>query len=92
MVAWRFIRKFARTTESLQELTKKKVSIPACEDIMQQLKEKLISAPVPSFGKPYMVKTDASIKGLGAILSQMQSDETLYTPAGHCLLQNATTV
>ena len=83
----RFIRDFARIAEPLRELTRKNVSFhwtPACEDAMEKLKEKLITAPVlayPSFGEPYTVETDASISGLGAVLSQMQPDEKLHPVA-----------
>ena len=41
------------------------------------LKRKMQSVPVlvfPDFDKPFMLKTDASKEGLGAVLSQKQSD------------------
>ena len=48
---------------------------------MAQLKDCLTHAPVlayPSFDKPYMVETDASICGLGAVVSKIQDDAKLH--------------
>ena len=42
-----------------------------------RLKEMLIKAPIlsyPDFNRPFIIYTDASERGLGAILSQEQSD------------------
>ena len=41
------------------------------------MKEKITSAPVlvfPDFNKPFLLETDASEEGLGAVLSQKQDD------------------
>ena len=82
-----FISNFARVAEPLRELTRKNTAFrwtQACEDAMSQLKERLTTAPVlayPSFDKPFTVETDASISGLGAVLSQTQGDTKLHPVA-----------
>lgn len=46
-----------------------------CEEAFQSLKEKLISAPVlgyPDYSQPFLLQTDASGMGLGAVLVQIQ--------------------
>ena len=83
----RFISNFARIAEPLRELTRKDATFrwtQACEDGMTQLQERLTTAPVlayPSFDKPFTVETDASISGLGAVLSQVQEDKKLHPVA-----------
>ena len=54
--------------------------IPACSEAFQTLKEKLVSTPVlfyPWFGQDeeFILETDASGKGLGAIFSQCQDGQ-----------------
>ena len=52
-----------------------------CEWSFQALKMKLTSAPVfsyPSLRKPFVLETDASIEGLGAVLSQPQDDDLVH--------------
>ena len=46
-------------------------------EVVDILKRKVQSAPIlvfPDFDKPFLLKTDASKEGLGAVLSQKQSD------------------
>jgi hypothetical protein len=47
-----------------------------CSNAFKELKKKLITAPVlgyPDFSLPFIVETDASFHGLGAVLSQDQA-------------------
>ena len=51
-----------------------------CDTAFTQLKELLTRAPVlvyPSFGRDFLLETDASGVGLGAILSQKQEDGSI---------------
>ena len=74
----RFIPNFAKMAQPLHSLTRKGVQFvwdSDCQTAFDHLKQKLTQAPVlsyPSFDHPYIVETDASIQGLGAILSQEQ--------------------
>ena len=46
-----------------------------CEEAFQSLKEKLVGAPVlgyPDYSLPFLLQTDASREGLGAVLAQVQ--------------------
>ena len=83
----RFIDNFAKIASPLHSLTKKKSTFiwtTECQEAFELLKEKLTCAPVlvyPDFGKPFVLETDASIKGLGAVLLQRQSNSQLYPVA-----------
>uniref|UniRef100_K7EXH9 Gypsy retrotransposon integrase-like protein 1 n=1 Tax=Pelodiscus sinensis TaxID=13735 RepID=K7EXH9_PELSI len=76
----RFIPQFATIATPLTDLTRKgypeKVKwTERCEEAFQQLKQRLTSAPVltqPDFTKPFIVQTDASNLGVGAVLAQDQ--------------------
>ena len=76
----RFIPSFAKIAQPLHALTRKRVEFVwdgSCQTAFTALKQKLTEAPVlayPSFEHPLCLETDASILGLGAILSQEQED------------------
>ena len=57
------------------------VCSPECEKALQLLKELLTIAPVlsfPDFSRPFILETDASGTGLGAVLAQKQPDGTVH--------------
>ncbi|XP_028798685.1 uncharacterized protein LOC114754106 [Neltuma alba] len=72
----RFIQGFSQIAMPLTKLTKKDqpfVWTEKCESAFQELKTKLTTAPVltlPTPGVPYVLYTDASLKGLGCVLMQ----------------------
>ena len=74
----RFIEIFAAVAQPLTALTRNNVTFKwttECQESFDRLKQCLTTAPVlhyPSFDHPFVLKTDASINGIGAILSQAQ--------------------
>jgi RNase H-like domain found in reverse transcriptase/Integrase zinc binding domain len=76
----RFIKGFSHMAAPLSNLTKKKVSFNWIEphDVaFDALKTSFTTAPVlklPDPTKPYVVKTDASTTGIGAVLEQEDDD------------------
>ena len=80
----RFIAQFAKVASPLHQLTRKEVRwnwTKECHDAFDLLKGKLLSSPVlayPDFNHDFVLETDASVRGLGAILSQYKSDDKLH--------------
>jgi hypothetical protein len=76
----RFIKDFSKISSPLYKLTEKEESYTWNDErqrVFDILKEKLTSAPVlmyPDFDKPFILYTDASQIGLGAVLSQKGDD------------------
>ena len=79
----RFIKGFTNLACLLYDMLGKEVKMgpvdlpPEAWEAINILKRKVQSAPVlvfPDFDKPFLLETDASKEGLGAVLSQKQSD------------------
>ena len=79
----KFVPGFSKVAGPLHALTKKEVPFlwtPKCQSAFIELKRLLTSAPVlsfPDFTKPFILETDASGAGLGAVLAQKQEDGTV---------------
>ena len=79
----RFIPRFSAIARPLYNLTRKDVPFlwnADCEASFDHLKGRLTQAPVlayPQFGRDFLLETDASGVGLGAVLSQKQEDGTV---------------
>ena len=77
----RFLQNFAHIASPLHKLTHKNVGFKwtnECEEVFQELKHKLTSATIltfPDFSKPFILDTDASDKGIGGVLSQVQEGQ-----------------
>ena len=77
----KFIRGYASMCSPLHDLTKKNVKFvwnEHCENAFKMLKEKLCEAPVLSYVNTkdvFVLDTDASLKGVSGVLSQIQNGE-----------------
>ena len=80
----RFVKGYSSLAQPLYALTRKDAPYhwtAECESAFNHLKCCLITAPVfvyPDFDRDFVLETDASILGLGAILSQVQDDDRLH--------------
>ena len=77
------IKGFTHITRPLYNVLGKEVKmgpvqlLPEVQEVVRILKDKIQSAPVlvfPDFDKPFLLETDTSKEGLGAMLSQKQHD------------------
>jgi hypothetical protein len=72
----RFIEGFSKISKPMTELLEKDKQFewtPACEASFQELKKRLMTAPVlvmPDIEKPFSIYCDASSQGLGCVLMQ----------------------
>ncbi|MHB1799638.1 MAG: reverse transcriptase family protein [Vulcanimicrobiaceae bacterium] len=72
----RFVKNFALIATPLYELTPKNANFKwteSCQQAFEELKQRLMSTPIlahPDFTREFILETDASNIGLGAILSQ----------------------
>ena len=79
----KFIPGYATVSSVLSDLTRKSapnkvVWTPQCEKAFVELKRLLCSAPVlkaPDFSRLFILQTDASDRGIGAVLSQTDKNE-----------------
>ena len=81
------ISKVAGPLHALTEKGVLFVSTKECQNALDRLKTLLTSAPLlkyPNFTKPFILETDASGDGLGALLAQRQEDGPLLLPAELC--------
>lgn len=83
----RFVPCFAKIAAPLHHLLTKGITFNwtlECQQAFEDLKDKLVNSPVlayPDFNKSFVLETDASIRGLGAVLSQKQSDGKFHPVA-----------
>jgi hypothetical protein len=76
----RFVKDFAKIAAPLHQLMRKDqpfIWTTEHQEVFEELKSRLISAPIliyPDFEKPFILYTDASSFGLGAVLSQKVED------------------
>ena len=98
----RFIKGFARIAAPLYDLTSgenkdkksERVDLPTeALEAFEHLKAACLQAPIlafPDFDKPFLLETEASGKGLGAVLSQKQADGRYHPIAYASRIMNDT--
>ena len=97
-----FIKDFAKIVAPLYDLTSgenkdkksERVDLPTeALEAFERLKAACLQAPIlafPDFDKPFLLETDASGKGLGAVLSQKQADGRYHPIAYASRIMNDT--
>ena len=76
----RFVRGFAAIAKPLHRLTERKTHFKwttECQQAFETLQSKLTTPPIlvyPNFSKEFVLDTDASDSGIGAVLSQLGDD------------------
>ena len=76
----RFVHQFSKVAQPLHRLTCKDTEFrwsDECQSAFERLKELLVTSPIlayPNFQRDFILETDASLQGLGAVLSQVQPD------------------
>ena len=97
-----FIKGFAKIAAPLYDLTsgdnkdKKSEHVdlsPKAHEAFDHLKAACLQAPIlafPDFNKPFLLETDASGRGLGAVLSQKQADGRYHLIAYASCVMNET--
>ena len=99
---WCLIKGFAKIAAPLYDFTsgdnkdKKSEHVDLCPEAREafdRLKAACLQAPIlafPDFNKPFLLETDASGRGLGAVLSQKQADRQYHPIAYASCLMNET--
>ena len=83
----RFVKNFSRIAQPLHNLTQKGAPFhwsPECGEAFLLLKQRLIESPIlmyPDFNRDFILETDASAMGLGAVLSQRAKDGKVHPVA-----------
>ncbi|XP_064398966.1 uncharacterized protein LOC135345475 [Halichondria panicea] len=85
----RFVKGFADIAQPLHALTKANCRYDwtaDCQTSFDSLKSRMLMSPVlafPDFSLPFTLETDASIKGLGAVLSQRGQEDGKVHPVAY---------
>ena len=83
----KFLPNFATIAAPLTDLTRRSSPTripwsPDCQHAFEQLKNSLRSSPIlrsPDFSKPFLLQTEASDRGIGAVLSQTDEKGVEHT-------------
>lgn len=76
----RFVKDFATIAKPLHRLTEKTAKFEwtsECQTAFEEIRQRLVTAPIlafPDYERVFILDTDASDTGIGAVLSQVQED------------------